>query len=144
MHLNEGMAMVEGGVAKAEELGYKVSIAIVDSRGDLVIHMRTDGVSRYAADMAFGKAVASAVFESPTSALDGEAPANRRLNEVAHGRLTFVQGGVPVYHDGEQLGGIGVAGSKGDITGDIEEQIAEAAAAGYGTHLRPVPAGAAA
>ena len=130
MKLEEGLAIVKVGIAKAEELACKVGIAVVDSRGDLVAHVRTDGVSRYAADMARGKAMVSAIYKCPSHVPAGDDPVNRRMNELAQDQLTFLQGAVPVFADGEQLGGVGVSGA----TGEQEEQIAMAAAEAVGTY----------
>jgi uncharacterized protein GlcG (DUF336 family) len=124
MDLRQAMAIIEAGTAAAAEYSCNAGIAVVDRSGDIVLHMRMDGATRYAADMAKGKAMVSAIFRQPSGNLTGEDAGSRRLNELVRGQLTFVQGAVPVSVDGAAIGAVGVSGS----TGEIDEKIAAAAA----------------
>jgi len=116
-------ALVDGAHARAEALGVKVSIAVLDSAGHLVAFQRMDGAAPFTVDVAQGKAY-GVIFMRRTSA---------ELREMANtrpqffdavkslGRRTLIPspGGVPLP-DG---GAIGISGAA-DPNQDVE--VAEA------------------
>jgi uncharacterized protein GlcG (DUF336 family) len=122
--------MLAAGEAKARELGTKVSIAVVDARGDLVALVRTDGARWTTMDIARGKAVASAHFGQPTAALMERAgrPYFQALTNQEGSRLIFAPGAVPIKEGDQIVGGCGVSG---DASGPVDEEVAVAAAAAY-------------
>src|SRR6202008_4062657 len=72
MNLAQANAIIEAGIAKAPEFSCNAGIAVVNEGGDIVAHVKMDGASRYAADMARGKAMVSAIFRQPSGKLTGE------------------------------------------------------------------------
>ena len=112
---------------KAISQNLKVSIAVVDSRGDLVVTCRTDGAPYFTPDLARGKAMVSANLNAPSGVMGERAdnPFTRTLNQMNSGRLLFVQGALPIVQDNEVLGAVGVAGA----TSQQDEDIAKAALA---------------
>jgi uncharacterized protein GlcG (DUF336 family) len=115
--------------AKDEALSrnLKVSIVIVDSRGDLVVTCRMDEAPYFTPDIARGKAMASANLNAPSGVLGEHAdnPFTKTLNQMNSGRLFFMQGALPIVKNNEVLGAIGVAGA----TSQQDEDIAKAALA---------------
>jgi glc operon protein GlcG len=112
---------------KAISQNLKVSIAVVDSRGDLIVSCRMDGMPYFTPDLARGKAMVSANLNAPSGVM-GEHSDNqftRTLNQMNSGRLLFVQGGLPIVQDNQTIGAIGVAGA----TSQQDEDIAKAALA---------------
>ncbi|MCY4601711.1 MAG: heme-binding protein [Acidobacteria bacterium] len=105
----------------ANEMGVGLSCAVVDSRGTLVALARMDSASYFTADVAAGKARASAAFRAPSGAL-------ARVGElgladvVEGGPMLFVQGAVPIMKDGQSMGAIGCSGA----TGQQDEDAANA------------------
>ncbi len=105
----------------ANEMGVGLTCAVVDSRGTLVALARMDSASYFTADVAAGKARASAAFRAPSGAL-------ARVGElgladvVEGGPMLFVQGAVPIMKDGQSMGAIGCSGA----TGQQDEDAANA------------------
>ncbi len=88
-----------------------VSIAVVDEAGSLLHFARMDGARAYTVDLASQKAKTSASVGVPTSVIealykDRPAPSNTPIA----GR-----GGVPVQHDGQCVGAVGISGAKPDV-----------------------------
>ena len=96
--------------AAANEMGVALTCAVVDSRGALVALARMDSASYITADVAVGKARASAAFRAPSGAL-----ARVGLLGVADviegGPMLFVQGAVPILKEGQSMGAIGCSGA---------------------------------
>ena len=105
---------------EAEKNHWNVSIAVVDDGGFLVHLERLDGAVGQSAGIATLKAQTAAMARTPTKALEDvvkERPATGNFP----GRLA-VQGGVPIMHQGECVGAVGVSGVKSFE----DEQIAKA------------------
>ena len=98
--------------AKAEALakGWNVSIAVVDEGGYLLHLERADGAPLPSAEIAFLKAKTAAIAKASTKTLE-DIVKDRPAVGLMPGRLP-VQGGVPILHHGECVGGIGVSGVK--------------------------------
>lgn len=115
--------MLAAARAEADRRGWKVSIAVVDEGGYLLRLERLDGAGLQTPEVATMKAKSAALSRLPT----------KRLEEVTkerNGMLRFpdrlpVQGGLPIMHDGECVGGIGVSGVQSHEDEDV-------AAAGLG------------
>lgn len=118
---------IQAGKAEAERLGVGVSISVVDPRGDLKAAIRMDGVGWFTADVASGKAIASANFGVPTTDLADRAdiPVFRALVTMQGGHLVLGQGAVPINRGDEVIGAVGVSGA----TAQEDEDIAKVAAA---------------
>ena len=94
----------------ANDMGVGLTCAVVDSRGALVALARMDSASYFTADVAAGKARASAAFRAPSGAL-------ARVGELGvadvlqGGPMLFVQGAVPIMQGGQSVGAIGCSGA---------------------------------
>ena len=118
--------MLAACIAEAEKNKWNVSIAIVDDAGLLLGFERMDGAAAISAKVAPGKAECSALTRQPS----------RYWEERIKDRPAFVrfpaglplQGAVPIIHDGDCLGGIGVSG----VQSAQDEQIAQAGLAALG------------
>jgi len=111
--------------ANAEALRnkWKVSIAIVDDGANLLYLERLDGAQISSADVALGKARTAMRYKRPSKALE-EAVAGGRTALVGVEGITPLQGAVPIIHDGNIIGAIGVSG----VLPSQDEQIAAAGA----------------
>jgi glc operon protein GlcG len=107
--------------AEAERAGWLVTIAIVDDGGHLLHLERLDAKVPTIA-VATGKARTAALTHAPSAAL-----ANRIKDNPALLALDAMplQGGVPVIHAGQCVGGIGVSG----VLAAQDEQVANAGCA---------------
>src|SRR4051812_47372577 len=104
--------------AEAEKNNWKVSIAVVDEGGYLLQFERQDGAPLPSADIAIGKAKTSAMARVATRMLEDTVKERPAMLSFP-GRVP-VQGGVPLFHDNECVGAIGVSGVKSPE----DEQIA--------------------
>ena len=124
---SEAQKMLQAAQAKAQQMGVKVSISVVDGRGDLLSMVRLDGVSWRTAGISKGKAYASANFGVPSADLTARAtsPVMQAFMLSVPGECVPAQGAVPVLRDGRVLGAIGVSGAKAEE----DEEIAKAGVA---------------
>jgi len=113
--------MMAACLAEAQKQKWNVTIAIVDDAGYPLLVERMDGCGPISAEVAVGKARTSAVTRRPTKFWED------RIKDRA-GFLTFptpgvmFQGGLPLMHQGECVGAIGVSG----VQSHEDEQIAQA------------------
>lgn len=126
--------MLAAAIAKAEDFGVPVTVAIVDAGGHLLVLERMDGGRFHTIHSSTAKAVCAASNKRPTTTQGAQAQSLDTLHALglalAAGpeRWTAMEGGFPVIVEGECLGGIGVSG--GDWTQD--EEIARAAVEAVG------------
>jgi uncharacterized protein GlcG (DUF336 family) len=114
--------MVAACKAEASRLGQHGTIAIVDDGGQLLYLDRPDGQGPSSVEMATGKARTAAIRERPTAAL--EERVKERPGFLTYPNAIAVRGGVPVFHEGKCVGGVGVSG-----IGNHDETVAAAGAA---------------
>jgi len=112
--------------AKANENRWPVAIAIVDDGGFLLGFQRMDGVAPMSAEVAIGKARASAVTKQPTKVFEDRVKERPAFATFPAGVL--IQGAVPLIHQNECVGAIGVSGVKSAE----DEQVAQAGANALG------------
>ena len=108
--------------AKAVASGWAVSIAIVDDGGFLLGLQRMDGAGPVTAEVATGKARASALTKQPTKVFEDRVKERPAFATFPAGIL--IQGAVPLIHQNECVGAIGVSGVKSPE----DEQVAQAGA----------------
>jgi glc operon protein GlcG len=124
MTLAEAERILQAAKKKAQDMGVKVAISIVDPRGDLVAMVRLDGALWRTAPVSRGKAFASVAFGAPSGELTARAdnPVMRSLILMEGGNIIPQQGAVPIKRGDELLGAIGVSGA----TSQEDEDIARA------------------
>src|SRR5713101_4592888 len=125
-------------IARAQEAGIAVTVAIVDAGGHLLLLERMEGGRFHTVHSATTKAVCAASTRRPTSAKGAQGQpldtAHALGLALAAGpeRWTAMEGGCPVLVEGECIGGVGVSG--GDWTTD--ERIAREAVESIGASLK--------
>ncbi len=114
----------EAALKFAKENGVGPSIAVVDEGGYLLYFVRSEGSFAAGANVSIGKARTSAIFKKPTK--DFEDTINKgRFTMTALSDFTPLQGGLPIIHDGQVIGAIGVSGAKSAAQ---DEEVAKAGA----------------
>ena len=90
--LEESKPICEAAITKAQQLGLKIAVSVVDSAMNLVAMQKMDGALILAIDGSRGKAVASVIFGQPTGELEerSKRPTFRALEIQWGGR--FVMG----------------------------------------------------
>src|ERR1700685_1010695 len=114
------LKMLMAGVTKANALGCKVSLAVVDGSCRLIGFLMMDGARHFSIITTQRKAITAASQRLPT----GYAPEENALSmAVRMGDFTNVPGGFPIEINGEVIGAVAAGGAK------IEQDVAVAQAA---------------
>ena len=130
-------SMLAAAIAKAEEFGIAVTVAIVDAGGHMLVLERMDGGRFHTVHSSTTKAVTSASNKRPTTTKGAQGQDLDTLHVIGlslaagPARWTAMEGWFPIVIDGQCLGGIGVSG--GDWEQD--EDIAKAAVSAVGASL---------
>jgi|TARA_Y100000294_G_C8393384_1_gene271737 uncharacterized protein GlcG (DUF336 family) len=123
--LDEAIIIVNAARDKAKKIGIPMSIAVLDSHGDLVAFQRMDGSTLRSGFVSQGKAVGSVHYGKPSGELSGMADSTigRSLSLALGGRFILHQGALPIMNGQEVRGAVGVSGGS-------SQQDEEAAQAG--------------
>jgi uncharacterized protein GlcG (DUF336 family) len=106
--------IAEAAMDKCRELGFKVSVVVVDRAGLPIVMLRGDGAGLHTPEGADRKAYTARTFG--TSSADF---VKRMLNDPAslgskeYSRVLAVSGGLPIKVGDEIVGAVGVSGSPG-------------------------------
>jgi len=106
--------------AEAKRNNWNVAIAILDDGGHVLLLTRMDGAAPVTAEIAVQKGRGAAVSRRSSKVAE---------DRIAAGRIALlrmpplpVQGGLPILHDGQCVGGIGVSG----VQSHEDEQVCNA------------------
>jgi uncharacterized protein GlcG (DUF336 family) len=123
--------MMATAIARAEQAGVAVTVAIADAGGHLILLERMEGGRFHTVHSATTKAVSAASNRRPTAAKGAQGQAL----DVSHAlglalaagpeRWTAMEGGCPVIVGGECVGGIGVAGGTWDFDAKLAREAVE-------------------
>ncbi len=123
----QARAVLEGALKKAEEIGTKMNIAVVDAGANLKAFVRMDDAWLGSIDIAVKKAKTARFFDMPTGEIGKLSQPGGSLYNIEHsngGLITF-PGGVPLKNkEGVVIGAVGVSGS----TVENDHAVAEAGA----------------
>ena len=108
--------------AEAAKNKWAVSVSIVDDSGFPLGFLRMDGAPPISAEVATGKARTSAMTKRPSKFFEDRVKERPAFANFPAGIL--IQGGIPLTHDNECVGAIGVSG----VQSHEDEQVAEAGA----------------
>jgi uncharacterized protein GlcG (DUF336 family) len=112
--------------AEAVKNKWAVAISIVDDGGFLLGFLRMDGAPAISAEVSTGKARTSAMTKRPSKFFEDRVKERPAFAGFPAGIL--IQGGVPVMHQNDCVGAIGVSG----VQSHEDEQIAQAGASALG------------
>jgi uncharacterized protein GlcG (DUF336 family) len=108
--------------AEAVKNKWAVAISIVDEGGYLLGFQRMDGAPAISAEVSMGKARTSAMTKRPSKFFEDRVKERPAFAGFPAGIL--IQGGVPLIHDNDCVGAIGVSG----VQSHEDELIANAGA----------------
>ncbi len=126
--LEQARAAVTAAVAKAQQIGTKMNIAVVDAGANLKAFARMDGAWLGSIDIAIRKARTARFFDMNTGQIGQLSQPGGSLFGIEHsnGGLISFPGGIPLVNQaGTVVGGIGVSGS----VVENDHLVAEAGAA---------------
>jgi len=119
--LDDAKTIAEASEAEAGRNDWPVVIAIVDDGGHLIHLLRLDNTQFGSIEVAIRKARAAIAFRRPTKVWE---------DQVTEGRMRYlglpgavpIEGGLPVYANGQFIGAVGVSG----VRSHQDAQIAQA------------------
>jgi len=124
--LEKAKKLVAAAEAFAVGKQWPITVAIVDTGGNLVMLVTMDNTQRASIDIAIGKAKTANNFKRPTKALeDVIAGGGAGLRILAVPGLFPIEGGEPIYANGKIVGAIGVSG----MSAVQDEEVVKAALA---------------
>ena len=112
---------------EAQKNKWAVAIAIVDESGAAILLERLDGTGAIASEVAMGKARTSALTKRPSKFFEDRVKERPAFVTFPTPGVLF-QGGLPLMHQGECVGAIGVSG----VQSHEDEQVAKAGADALG------------
>ena len=118
--------MMAACLAEAARSKWSVCVAIVDEGGFLLQFERMDGAPPISAEVACGKARTSALTKRPSKFFEDRVKERPAFANFPAGIL--IQGGLPIMHQNECVGAIGVSG----VQSHEDEQVAQAGIAALG------------
>jgi uncharacterized protein GlcG (DUF336 family) len=125
--LDDAQRVIAAGRSKAAEIDSPSNIAVVDAGGNLVAHVRMDGAWIGSIDISINKAFTARALDTLTEDLGPNACPGEQfygIDASNGGRIMIFAGGVPLRHEGQIVGAVGVSGG----TGEQDKAVAEAAA----------------
>jgi uncharacterized protein GlcG (DUF336 family) len=103
---------------------WNVVIAIVDDGGHLM-YLQREKVQLGSVDVAISKAKTALMFRRPTRFWE-QTVAEGRQGYLALNNMLPIEGGIPLTHNGEIVGAIGISGVKSTEDGQIAQAGANA------------------
>jgi uncharacterized protein GlcG (DUF336 family) len=120
LSLADARLVLDAALAKADEIGQPMNVAVVDDGGHLLAFARQDGAILASIDIATRKARTAVLLKMTTAELGTAAAPGGPLYgiEVTNGGLVIFGGGIPLTRSrGEVVGAIGV--SAGTVEQDV-------------------------
>jgi len=125
--LEGARAVLSAAEAKAREINVPQNITVVDEGGHLLAFTRMDGAKLSSVEVSLTKARAAALRRAATGPSPAAEPSvllSLGLALATDGKLTCIRGGLPLFVDGQCVGGIGVSAG----TEEQDVQVAQAGA----------------
>jgi uncharacterized protein GlcG (DUF336 family) len=128
--LADARRIIAAAEKKAEEIQQPMNVAVVDSGGNLVAHVRMDNAWIGSVDISINKAWTARAFDISTKDLAENSQSGDQffgIHTSNHGRVMIFAGGIPLKRGDKVVGGIGVSGG----LGKQDQAVAEAGAAAF-------------
>ncbi|PMM51343.1 GlcG/HbpS family heme-binding protein [Vibrio splendidus] len=122
--LNQKIAqqLINVALETAENNQQTIAVSVCDTHGELLAFLRMDNVSVQAGLLAQNKAYTSARDRQPSGNLGAWArETGKDLSYWTDPKITGFKGGVPIQHEGQVIGAIGISG----LSEDNDEALAE-------------------
>ena len=122
LNLSAIKKMIAAAEAEAERQKVEVTLCVVDDSGNLLFLQKADGVGVNTLQFAQRKARHAALFRKPSKTA-ADLVAGGTVQVMAYPNAFPNQGGLPIFVDGQILGGIAASGA----ASEVDEAIAQAA-----------------
>ena len=130
MTMDKAQLVLKAAVAKAQEIGQPMNVAVVDAGANLTAFTRMDGAWLGSIDIAINKAFTAKAFDISTLELGRNSQPKDQffgIHVSNHARVMIFAGGIPIKMNGQIVGAVGVSGG----SGKQDQAVAEAAAAAW-------------
>jgi uncharacterized protein GlcG (DUF336 family) len=128
--LADARRIIAAAEKKAAEIGQPMNIAVADSGGNLIAHVRMDGAWMGSIDISIKKAWTARAFDLSTKDLAANSQSGDQffgIHASNDGRVMIFAGGIPLKKGGKVVGAVGVSGG----SGEQDHSVAEAGVAAY-------------
>lgn len=128
------LKLAEQARIEAQKLDKNVSIAVLNSSGVTILLLKGDNVGPHNTEASRRKAYTAVSTKTPSFELMQKAAADvtaQNLNTLPE--LLLLAGGVPIWKDGELVGGLGVSGAGG---GQTDHNVAQKAVENLGFSIK--------
>ena len=130
MTMDKAQLVLKAAVAKAQEIGQPMNVAIVDAGTNLTAFTRMDGAWLGSINIAINKAFTAKAFDISTMELGRNSQPGDQFFGIHisnHTRVMIFAGGIPIKMNGQIVGAVGVSGG----SGEQDQAVAEAAVAAW-------------
>ena len=130
MTMDKAQLILKAAVAKAQEIGQPMNVAIVDAGTNLTAFARMDGAWLGSINIAINKAFTAKAFDISTMELGRNSQPGDQFFGIHisnHTRVMIFAGGIPIKENGAIVGAVGVSGG----SGAQDQMVAEAAVAAF-------------
>ena len=121
--LDDVKRVVKAAEAEALRNNWNVVIAVVDD-GAHLMYLQREKVQLGSIDVAITKAKTALMFRRPTKFWE-DTVADGRQGYLSLNEMLPIEGGVPLRHNGEIVGAIGVSGVKSSEDGQVAQAGAD-------------------
>jgi uncharacterized protein GlcG (DUF336 family) len=121
----------EAAGAEAARRGVHPVISAVDAGGALMYLVRPDDAQVASVEVTTDKARTAAIYRRPSKDFEDQASGGRP-SALHLARAVPLQGGIPIEHDGQVIGAIGVSGA---TSADEDNELAQIGAAAVGAAM---------
>jgi uncharacterized protein GlcG (DUF336 family) len=128
--LADARRVIAAAEQKAIDIGQPMNIAVVDSGGNLVAHVRMDKAWMGSVDISIKKAWTARAFDIETKALAELSQSGDQffgIHASNNGKVMIFAGGIPLKRGPDVVGAVGVSGG----LGKQDQAVAEAGAAAF-------------
>ena len=127
--LEEARKMIRAGEQKADEIGRKMNIAVVDARARVIAFERHDTAWIGSVDIAMNGASASSAVDIEARARGNQPPGaedSLRIRVPNRGKVLVFGWGARLKRGNEIVGAVGVSGGVGEEAQSVAEAVADA------------------
>lgn len=110
--LERAQAVIAASVAEAKGRNWKLSVAVVDSGGNLVAFARMDGTQLSSVSISEHKARTAVMFRRESKAFETGVQNGLTYQLTLDGMIAS-RGGIPLVEDGKIIGAVGASGGSG-------------------------------
>ncbi|MCO8044147.1 heme-binding protein [Acinetobacter bohemicus] len=123
--LNDAEFLLDQAYQYAMQNNFKVSIAVMDETGHLLLMKRMDGSSPMTANLAIEKAKCSAISGRPSKLFEDMIKGGQMGFLTMESFSGMLEGGEPILYQGQLVGAMGVSGAKSFQDTEIAQMAIE-------------------